>query len=81
MGWFVNLKKQIRKVANKALKHLKDKQLTAKWMFTENPVFGGLTPAQMVQRGRKGKVIKAIEDFEKNAWFDHAVEGSDLYWT
>lgn len=53
----------MRKVANKALKHLKNKDLTAKWMFTENPLFGGLTPAQMVQRGRKGKVIKAIEEY------------------
>jgi hypothetical protein len=63
----VNLKKQIRKVANKVLPILHgNKELVAKWMFTENPLFGGLTPAQMVKRGRKGKVIKAIEDFKRD---------------
>ncbi len=63
----MNLKKQIRKVANKVLPILHgNKELVAKWMFTENPLFGGLTPAQMIQRGRKGKVIKAIEDFKRD---------------
>ncbi len=61
----MNLKKKIRKVANMALKHLGSKELAAKWMFTENPMFDGLTPAQMVARGRKGKVIKEIEKYER----------------
>ena len=62
----MNLKKQIRKVANKVLPILHgNKELVAKWMFTENDLFGGLTPAQMVARGRKGKVIKEIEKYER----------------
>lgn len=42
---------------------LGSKELTAKWMFTENPFFDGLTPVQMINLGKKGKVLKLIEKF------------------
>lgn len=61
----MKLKRDIRRVADKVLLILKHKELVAKWMFTENPEFNGLTPAQMIARGRKGKVLKTIEKYQR----------------
>lgn len=62
----MKLKRDIRRVADIVVKILGSRELASKWMFTENPLFGGLTPAQMVQRGRKGKVLKTIRKYEQN---------------
>lgn len=59
----MNLKRDIRRVADKVVPILGSKELTAKWMFTENPFFDGLTPVQMINLGKKGKVLKLIEKF------------------
>lgn len=63
----MKLKRDIRRVADKVLPILGSRELTAKWIFTENPMLDGLTPAQMVARGRKGKVIKLIEKYKNDA--------------
>lgn len=62
----MKLKRDIRRVADIVVGILGSRQLAAKWMFTENPYFEGLTPAQMVERGRKGKVIKTIRKYDQN---------------
>lgn len=62
----MKLKRDIRRVADMVLKHLKSKELAAKWMFTENPLLDGLTPAQMISRGRKGKVVRMIKAYDRN---------------
>lgn len=62
----MKLKRDIRRVADMVVAQLGSKELAAKWMFTENPIFGGLTPVQMISKGRKGKVVRMIRAYDRN---------------